>query len=809
MSVRTNVRFRRLSVRALAVAAAASPGVLGPAPAGAATQTINSGDTLNLGNSTNAAIGINFASGRNGANRLQGGDPAGAARQPNWNNVTAGASSTTPQTLGDANNNTSGSLTAFSSTNTYDVFGADQANQNAQIMNAYLDNTGAGTSVSVSGVTYSEYAVLAYMASDGNGRGGHVTLGSTSYYYNTYVNNGGFVGFNPTVSTTTANRPYANFMAFEGQTAASFTLAGVRDGNNSGFAAVQVVPTVTSANDYVVAGDAAINVNGVWQARANSLSIGTNTLSVGGNGFGNDPNNPFESGYALSLGGTTTLTGNPTFNVTNNGGGTGYLNLGAVADGGTGRTITKTGNGTLAFNAAATSAATGTTLNVSGGNVILGLPNALGTAGRVNLATGTVLAVNANQTVASLAGLSAGNGNVVLYGTSLTVGNAENLGTTYGGNISGPASTLIKAGTGTLTLTALSTPTNVQVNGGTLSLSVNQAPTLNSAIAVNSGGTLLLNATNSLIGGAGGTSVVTLNTGGTMTTTNGVTAHIGNVTLAGGTMASGTPAVPWGSYELNAANVITVSANSTISAQNVVLDAGSSVNVSVAGATLSVTGTIFPGQPTAGPTQLTKNGPGTIALSGANSYPGNTTINAGTVRLDSASALAAATGTVLASGGTFTSAVVAANLGGPVTLSGTGTVSPNGTNVGSFTLPTTGAFTMSGGTLAITIGSGGTTYDQIVEATGGTAAFSITGGTLDLSSSGLNINYALSYPILSGFAANSSVAGLTITGYNSAGYTAAFSPTGVLSFTAIPEPATATLGLIAAAGLLARRRRRA
>ena len=78
------------------------------------------------------------------------------------------------------------------SNNTYATFAASQTDQNAQLLNAYLDNTGGGNeSVTLTGIPYSNYDVYVYFGSDVNGRTGSVSAAvgslaySTTYYYTT------------------------------------------------------------------------------------------------------------------------------------------------------------------------------------------------------------------------------------------------------------------------------------------------------------------------------------------------------------------------------------------------------------------------------------------------------------------------------------------------------------------------------------------------------------------------------------------------------------------------------------------------
>jgi autotransporter-associated beta strand protein len=157
--------------------------------------------------------------------------------------------------------------------------------------------------------------------------------------------------------------------------------------------------------------------------------------------------------------------------------------------------------------------------------------------------------------------------------------------TSLGGTADGG---LTKTGSGSLYLDATSSYTGpTTVNAGTLVLNAYQTET-SSNYVVNSGAVLNAGASNAVVGSSGG-NTVTIN-GGTLTTTDGVTAHLANVFLNGGTITSGAPNSGYGSWALNGGDSITVSANSTLSALDMYFASGSALNVA-AGATLSVTGT--------------------------------------------------------------------------------------------------------------------------------------------------------------------------------------------------------------------------
>jgi autotransporter-associated beta strand protein len=113
---------------------------------------------------------------------------------------------------------------------------------------------------------------------------------------------------------------------------------------------------------------------------------------------------------------------------------------------------------------------------------------------------------------------------------------------------------------------------------------------------------------------------------------------------------------------------------------------GGGFDVSVADTTLTVSQGI--GEPTGANAQLTKSGPGTLALNGANTYAGVTVINQGTV-----SAATALAGKATVFGGTFTGAGAV----GAVVVKNSGTLSP-GAAAGTMA---TGPLTLEQGTTNI------------------------------------------------------------------------------------------------------------
>jgi autotransporter-associated beta strand protein len=283
-------------------------------------------------------------------------------------------------------------------------------------------------------------------------------------------------------------------------------------------------PVSTYANAVSVADGAAVAVQPLLATSVTSFTMGALTVGAGSTlNVQADTGSLADTAYTLNFG-ATTFAGAGTINVANNGTGAGNVVLGALNDGGAARAITKTGAGTLTLGAAATSVVNGTSVNVSAGTLRVTNATALGTLANVTVATGANLSLGAAQTLGALNGA----GNVALNGNALTVGAANNLASTFSGVIADGtgAAGLIKAGTGTLTLTGANTYTGATaVNAGTLMVTGSLA---NTAVTVNNGGTLAGTTTLSgpLAVGVGGA----LNPGasvGTLTVANDVTINGG------------------------------------------------------------------------------------------------------------------------------------------------------------------------------------------------------------------------------------------------------------------------------------------
>ncbi|WP_247774037.1 autotransporter domain-containing protein [Bradyrhizobium sp. 192] len=183
-------------------------------------------------------------------------------------------------------------------------------------------------------------------------------------------------------------------------------------------------------------------------------------------------------------------------------------------------TITNTNQLTFYGNTTA-----GNAVIINSGNVLFDGDSTPGSAQLVNIASTAVInffTPGPGSDGRISAGSIAGDGRFDINGAELTVG-GNNLSTTVTGVLTGDGSitgtSLIKVGTGTLTLAGINTYTGATiVNGGTLA--VNGSIASSSSLTVNSGGTL---------GGTGIVGNTTIASGGTLAPGNSV----GTLTVSG------------------------------------------------------------------------------------------------------------------------------------------------------------------------------------------------------------------------------------------------------------------------------------
>ncbi len=369
-------------------------------------------------------------------------------------------------------------------------------------------------------------------------------------------------------------------------------------------------------------------------------------------------------------------------------------------------TLVKGGPGELILTAANTHRG-GTQLDA--GTLTLGNNAAAGT-GTLHLNAGTLQGTGGARTLANpvhfggslaFAGIDAltFTGNTTLASHSPLV-LAVNTDLTFSGVVdqSGAPGALTKNGNATLTLSGSSSNTyngTTTVNAGTLQLGKTSGNAINGPLTVASG-TVRLLAGNQILD----TSALSLGSGGVLALNN-FNETIGSLALAGGSsITTGAGTLTLGG---NVSHDGTGASSATIAGQLALGSATRTFTIGDSAATLDldVSAAI------SGTGGLTKLGTGSLGLSGANTYTGNTTISAGTLRTDALNALSSA-----------------------VTVDSGATLDLNGFNQSVGSLTGTGNLTLGAGILTSGAANASTTFAGVVSGTGGLAK---TGnGTLTL-----------------------------------------------------------------------------
>ncbi len=257
-----------------------------------------------------ACIGIKFSTNSTGGTYPVS-STVGVVPMGNWNNLTGYVNQTAAGLVDSSNNPTTASV-AWNTTDTWDVFGANESSfPNAQLMNSYLDNTGGTETVGVSGIPYANYSVYVYVASDVNGREGTLTIGRLGCSFSTDANNGPSPYAFTEITSPVGTYGTGNYAVFSGLSSSSFTINETRL-SNCGIAAVEIVPTTPAfalnllpvTTPLSVASGATFDLGGGTQQLA-SLSDATP-------GLGGSIQNSGSTAAVLTLsstGGSTTFSG--------------------------------------------------------------------------------------------------------------------------------------------------------------------------------------------------------------------------------------------------------------------------------------------------------------------------------------------------------------------------------------------------------------------------------------------------------------------------------------------------------------------
>lgn len=327
----------------------------------------------------------------------------------------------------------------------------------------------------------------------------------------------------------------------------------------------------------------------------------------------------------------------------------GVLTLSGVVSG-TGFSLTKAGPGTLVLSG--TNTHTGGTL-VTAGTLRPTASTAFG-GGAVTLNGGTLdpnaLALTTPITVGAAGGAVAGHGTLsgIISGSgALSLASDGTL--TVGAINTWSGGSTVTAGTVTLSTSATFGFTNGSVGSGPL--------TINSGATVNT-------TTFFTIDGNNTASARTVNVAGTLNL--GGSEYLRTINLTGGTLnAPGTgteylraPGTGLAINSLASATTSTLANRLDLTFSPLVVDTANGA----AAVDLAITGTVTENTGAGtGAKTITKNGTGTLLLSGANTYSGGTTVNAGALLVNNATGSGTGSGAVTITSG--------------ATLTGTGTIS--------------------------------------------------------------------------------------------------------------------------------------
>ncbi len=397
--------------------------------------------------------------------------------------------------------------------------------------------------------------------------------------------------------------------------------------------------------------------------------------------------------------------------------------------------LTKTGTGSLTLSG--TNSYAGDT-TIAAGTLQLGAADALSTTNAITVnASGTLALTTADTAVGSITG----SGQINLGSHTLTIGGA-NTSTTFSGAIDGSGA-LNKTGSGTLTLTG----TNTYSGGTTISAGTLTGDSTSLQGDITNHAALVFNQSSS------GTYAGALDGTGTLTKTGS-----GTLTLSGANSYSGGTTVSAGLVSFSAlgnfgTGNVTLNGGGLIWADGTTADVSARLNaLGASGATFDTNGNDVSFESLlTGSGSFTKQGTGTLVLSGTNTSPGAIiTIDAGTLRLATDNAFASATSVVVNSGAGFdladhTGTVSSLNGAGAVTLgAGTLTVGDSlATSTFSGVISGSGALVVAGNssTLALT---GNNTFEGGTTVTAGTLEFNSLAslGTGNLTVNGGTLSWA-------------------------------------------------------------------
>jgi autotransporter-associated beta strand protein len=458
-----------------------------------------------------------------------------------------------------------------------------------------------------------------------------------------------------------------------------------------------------NANISIASGAGALTLGG----SGNSYFINLNNTANTTNTFSNNSSNLATISSNVTINASTGSNGRATFAGTGN-----WLVAGPISNA-VSRGIIKNDAGTLTLSNTANAFSGGLTIN--DGVVRLGASQVITDSQIITINTAGTLDLNAfNETIGGLSSNGTIQ-NQATGTSTLTIGSGNTTSTFNGTirNNSGVGSgvvALTKTGTGTLTLSGTNSYTGTTtVSAGTLNLASNLTSattvqsggsltgesTVNGLLTFDSGSTLLVNpvTAGSLNAANGLTLTGTVNVGFTQAPLNTspftvityggtLTGGTANLSLVGGsssyrspvfndatpgiiTLAVGSESRTWNSgstWDINTSSNWQESDNRYFQLDSVTFDnSGTAGSIAITGiltpssitvdSTNDYTFTATAGNLITGSTGITKSGTGTLTLGGENTYTGPITVNAGTLRPTSSSALGANGNTITVASG--------------------------------------------------------------------------------------------------------------------------------------------------------------
>ena len=367
-------------------------------------------------------------------------------------------------------------------------------------------------------------------------------------------------------------------------------------------------------------------------------------------------------------------------------------------------TLTAASSGALGTTAGGTTVAAGATLALSGGI----------TTGEAITLNGT--GVSGGGALRNVLGTNTVSGAITLGSAALITSDAGTLN--LDGGVTG-AFGLTLGGASNTTVAAITTGSGTLIKDGAGIAALTGANTFTGATTVNAG---TLDVTGSLA-----SIVVTVN-GGTLQVDGASLDDTAAVTLAGTGNLTLTGAETIGALAGVTGTTVTLGANT--------LTTGDATNTTMAGIIDGVGG------------GLTKQGAGTFTLTGANTYTGVTTVNAGTLALTGSGAVASTLVNVSGSGILSTDGAAIADMAA-VTLAGTGNLTLTGAETIGSLAGLAGSVTLGANTLTTGGNNTSTNYAGGIAGTGGltkvgTGAMALEGaltysGTTTVNAGALNI----------------------------------------------------------------------